>query len=112
MKHADNAIKKVPQYSAIGDAILIRLLSRDSETVTDSGIRLPDTMKEEEHFGTVHDIGPDCEVTGIKKGDKVVFSPHQPTGWQNNAGARFLKMRAQDIWSVVTYVDKANISLS
>lgn len=101
-------MKKVT-YSAIGDAIIVRLQTKGEENKTETGIIIPDSVKEDQHFGVIHDIGPDVTTGGLEVGDKVVFSPHIPAGWQNDNGDRFLKMRPQDIWSKVEYQEELSI---
>lgn len=60
----------------LGKQVLVR--PDEKRTQTDSGILLPDNVREEPHgWGKVAAVGPD--VKGIQAGDRVFFSIHAGT---------------------------------
>ncbi|HEY4506198.1 MAG TPA: co-chaperone GroES [Candidatus Paceibacterota bacterium] len=69
----------------LADRVLVEPLNRDDETLTKSGIIIPETVdKEKPYQGKVLAVGPgkyeDGKLTPmtVRVGDKVVFSKYSP----------------------------------
>ena len=72
------------------------------ESVTSSGIIIPDTVKEKPQKGIVVAVGPGrngVPVT-IKEGDEVLYGKYSGTEVQFN-GKPYLFMREDDIFAVI-----------
>ncbi len=109
-------IKKLLLYKVImnikplGDRVLIQALSQEErEGKTASGIVIPDTAeKERPEEGRVVAIGPGKKseegvlvpVTGVKVGDRVLFSKYGPNEIKVD-GKEYLIAREEDILAVI-----------
>lgn len=65
-----------------------------AETKTSSGLYLPETAKEKPVAAVVQAVGPD--VTGVKKGDRIVYKEYSTTELKIN-GAEYLILKEEDI---------------
>ena len=89
----------------LGDRVLIKPLSR--ETVTKSGIVLPDTAKEKPQEGEILAVGP-CKVLDngkrpaleVSVGRKVLFDKYAGTDIKMD-GEEYLILRESDIMGIV-----------
>ena len=61
----------------LGSRVLVRILSEES--VTRSGLYVPDTAKEKPQRGEVVAIGDDSEVIKVAVGDRVLFPKYTGT---------------------------------
>ena len=61
----------------LGARVLIEVLDEDS--VTASGIVIPDTAKEKQQKGVVIAVGDDEELITVKVGEKVLFPKYTGT---------------------------------
>jgi len=61
----------------LGSRVLIEVLDEDS--VTASGIVIPDTAKEKQQKGVVIAVGDDEELITVKVGEKVLFPKYTGT---------------------------------
>jgi chaperonin GroES len=65
------------QVQPLGSRVLVRILAEES--VTKSGIFLPDTAKEKPQRGEVVAIGDDSETIKVAVGDRVLFPKYSGT---------------------------------
>jgi len=65
------------QVQPIGSRVLVRVLPEES--VTKSGILLPDTAKEKPQRGEVMAIGDDTETIKVSVGDHVLYPKYTGT---------------------------------
>ena len=65
------------QVQPLGSRVLVRVLAEES--VTKSGIFLPDTAKEKPQRGEVVAIGDDAETIKVKVGDRVLYPKYTGT---------------------------------
>jgi chaperonin GroES len=65
------------QVQPLGSRVLVRVLPEES--VTKSGILLPDTAKEKPQRGEVVAIGDDSETIKVSVGDRVLFPKYTGT---------------------------------
>ncbi len=65
------------QVQPLGSRVLVRVLPEES--VTKSGILLPDTAKEKPQRGEVVAIGDDTETIKVAVGDRVLFPKYTGT---------------------------------
>ena len=89
----------------LGDRVVIKALSR--ETVTKSGIVLPDTAKEKPQEGEVLAVGPGKVLDNGKRvtleisvGQKVLFAKYAGTEVKID-GEEYLILRESDIMGIV-----------
>jgi chaperonin GroES len=89
----------------LGDRIVVKALS--GETVTKSGIFLPDTAKEKPQEGEVLAVGPGKVldngkrvVSEIKAGQHVLFAKYAGTEVKMD-GQEYLILRESDIMGIV-----------
>lgn len=89
----------------LGDRIVIKALS--AETVTKSGIFLPDTAKEKPQEGEVLAVGPGKVldngkrvVSEIQVGQRVLFAKYAGTEIKQD-GQEYLILRESDIMGIV-----------
>ena len=89
----------------LGDRLLVKPLSR--ETVTKSGILLPDTAKEKPQEGEVLAVGPGKVLDNGKRttlevsvGQKVLFAKYAGTEIKIN-DEEYLILRESDIMGIV-----------
>jgi chaperonin GroES len=65
------------QVQPLGSRVLVRVLPEES--VTKSGILLPDTAKEKPQRGEIMAIGDDTETIKVSVGDHVLFPKYTGT---------------------------------
>jgi chaperonin GroES len=89
----------------LGDRVLVKPLSR--ETVTKSGIVLPDTAKERPQEGEILAVGPGKVMDNGKRptlevsvGQKVLFAKYSGTEIKQD-GEEYLILRESDIMGIV-----------
>jgi chaperonin GroES len=82
----------------LGSRVLVRLLAEDS--VTASGLVIPDTAKEKGQKGEVVAVGDDEEAIKVKVGDRVLFAKYAGTEL-SLGGAEHLLMDAADLLAVL-----------
>jgi len=89
----------------LGDRVVIKALSR--ETVTRSGIVLPDTAKEKPQEGEILAVGPGKVLDNgkrvtleVKVGQKVLFAKYAGTEVKMD-GEEYLILRESDIMGIV-----------
>ena len=89
----------------LGDRVLVKALSR--ETVTRSGIVLPDTAKEKPQEGEILAVGPGKVMDNGKRttlevsvGQKVLFAKYGGTEVKLE-GEEYLILRESDIMGIV-----------
>lgn len=89
----------------LGDRVVVKPLSR--ETVTRSGIVLPDTAKEKPQEGEILAVGPGKVLDNGKRvtlevsvGQKVLFAKYAGTEFKVD-GDEYLIMRESDIMGIV-----------
>ena len=71
------------QLQPLGGRVLVRLLAEES--VTSSGLYVPDTAKEKPQRGEVVAVGDDAEMIKVAVGDRVLFPKY--TGTEVRLGA-------------------------
>ena len=79
------------------------ILADESETITKSGIIIPDTAKEKPLRGTVISVGPgnDREHLELKRGSIVMYNKYAGTPL-NLEGTDYLIMRQSDVLLEIT----------
>jgi chaperonin GroES len=89
----------------LGDRVLVKPLSR--ETVTKSGIVLPDTAKEKPQEGEILAVGPGKVLDNGKRtalevgvGHKVLFAKYAGTEFKQD-GEEYLILRESDIMGII-----------
>lgn len=65
------------QVQPLGSRVLVRVLAE--ETVTASGLFLPDTAREKPQRGEVVAVGDDTEMIKVAVGDRVLFPKYTGT---------------------------------
>ncbi len=65
------------QIQPLGSRVLVRIIPE--ETVTKSGLFLPDTAKEKPQRGEVVALGDDTETIKVTVGDRVLFPKYTGT---------------------------------
>jgi len=65
------------QVQPLGSRVLVRLL--EAESVTKSGLYVPDTAKEKPQRGEVIAIGDDTDLIKVAVGDRVLFPKYTGT---------------------------------
>ncbi len=65
------------QVQPLGSRVLVRVLAEES--VTKSGILLPDTAKEKPQRGEIVAVGDDTETIKVSVGDRVLFPKYTGT---------------------------------
>jgi len=90
----------------LGDRVLVKPLSR--ETVTKSGIVLPDTATEKPQEGEILAVGPGKVLDNgkrvdmeVRDGDTVLFAKYAGTE-VNLDGEDYLVIRESDLLAIVT----------
>ena len=90
----------------LGDRVVVKALAR--ETVTKSGIVLPDTASEKPQEGSVLAVGPGRVLDNgkriemdVKAGDKVLFAKYAGTEVKLD-GEDYLVIRESDLLAVIT----------
>jgi chaperonin GroES len=89
----------------LGDRVVVKALAR--ETVTNSGIVLPDTAKEKPQKGEIVAVGPGKVLDNgkrttleVKAGQKVLFAKYAGTDVKMD-GEEYLILRESDIMGIV-----------
>ncbi|MBT8224745.1 MAG: co-chaperone GroES [Dactylosporangium sp.] len=82
----------------LGSRVLVRVLEEDS--VTPSGLFLPDTAKEKPQRGEVVAIGDDEETITVRVGDRVFFAKYTGTEIAIR-GEEYLVLDAGDLLAVL-----------
>jgi chaperonin GroES len=82
----------------LGSRVLIRVLEQDS--VTASGLVIPDTAKEKGQKGEVVAVGDDEEMIKVKVGDQVLFAKYAGTELSLD-GSDHLIMESSDLLAVI-----------
>src|SRR2546421_13069513 len=89
----------------LGDRVVVKALAR--ETVTKSGIALPDTAKEKPQEGEIVAVGPGKVMDNgkrttleVKAGQKVLFAKYAGTEVKME-GEEYLILRESDIMGIV-----------
>jgi chaperonin GroES len=93
------------QIRPLGDRVVVKALAR--ETVTSSGIVLPDTAKEKPQEGEILAVGPGKVLDNGKRttlevqvGQKVLFAKYAGTEVKMN-DEEYLILRESDIMGIV-----------
>ena len=94
-----------PKIQPLGDRVVVKALAR--ETVTKSGLVLPDTAKEKPQEGEVLAVGPGKVLDNgkrttpeVKVGERVVFARYAGTGIKID-GEEYLILRESDVMGIV-----------
>jgi len=89
----------------LGDRVVVKALARD--TVTKSGIVLPDTAKEKPQEGEVLAVGPGKVLDNgkrttpeVKVGERVLFARYAGTEVKMD-GEEYLILRESDVMGIV-----------
>lgn len=86
----------------LGSRVLVKILAEDS--VTASGLVIPDTAKEKGQKGEVVAVGDDQEMIKVKVGDRVLFAKYAGTEL-SLAGAPHLLIDSPDLLAVIKLVN-------
>ncbi len=82
----------------LGSRVLVRLLPEES--VTKSGLYVPDTAKEKPQRGEVVSIGDDTETIKVAVGDRVLFAKY--TGTEIKVGGEeHLIIESNDLLAII-----------
>ncbi len=94
-----------PKIQPLGDRVVVKALAR--ETVTKSGLVLPDTAKEKPQEGEVLAVGPGKVLDNgkrttpeVKVGERVVFARYAGTEIKID-GEEYLILRESDVMGIV-----------
>jgi chaperonin GroES len=94
-----------PKIQPLGDRVVVKTLAR--ETVTKSGIVLPDTAKEKPQEGEVLAVGPGKVLDNgkrttpeVKVGERVLFARYAGTEIKID-GEEYLILRESDVMGIV-----------
>jgi chaperonin GroES len=89
----------------LGDRVVVQPIER--ETMTPSGIVLPDTSKEKPQEGKVLAVGPGRLLENgtyapldIKEGDRVIYSKYSGTEFKQD-GQEMLVLSERDVLAVI-----------
>ncbi len=86
------------QVQPLGSRVLVRLIAEES--VTKSGLYVPDTAKEKPQRGEVVAIGDDTDVIKVAVGDRVLFPKY--TGTEIKVGdADHLIIESADLLAIL-----------
>jgi len=95
----------IPKIQPLGDRVVVKALAR--ETVTKSGLVLPDTAKEKPQEGEVLAVGPGKVLDNgkrttleVKVGERVVFARYAGTEIKID-GEEYLILRESDVMGIV-----------
>ncbi len=86
------------QIQPLGSRVLVRIVPEES--VTKSGLFVPDTAKEKPQRGEVVAIGDDSEAIRVAVGDRVVFPKYTGTEIRLD-GADHLLIESNDLLAIV-----------
>lgn len=81
----------------LGARVLVRVL--EEESVTSSGLVIPDTAKEKPQRGEVVAVGDDEELIKVSPGDEVLYPRYSGTEVRL-AGTDYLIIEANDLLAV------------
>jgi len=94
-----------PKIQPLGDRVVVKALAR--ETVTKSGLVLPDTAKEKPQEGEILAVGPGKVLDNgkrttleVKVGERVVFARYAGTEIKID-GEEYLILRESDVMGIV-----------
>ena len=94
-----------PKIQPLGDRVVVKALAR--ETVTKSGLVLPDTAKEKPQEGEVLAVGPGKVLDNgkrttleVKVGERVLFARYAGTEIKID-GEEYLILRERDVMGIV-----------
>ncbi|HEX6557058.1 MAG TPA: co-chaperone GroES [Ktedonobacteraceae bacterium] len=94
-----------PKIQPLGDRVVVKALAR--ETVTKSGLVLPDTAKEKPQEGEVLAVGPGKVLDNgkrttpeVKVGERVLFARYAGTEIKMD-GEEYLILRESDVMGIV-----------
>ncbi|MCV2395366.1 co-chaperone GroES [Actinotalea sp. M2MS4P-6] len=82
----------------LGSRVLVEILTEDSMTA--SGLVIPDTAKEKQQKGVIVAIGDDEETITVKVGERVLFPKYSGTELSMD-GADYLVIDANDLLAVL-----------
>ncbi len=82
----------------LGARVLVRVL--EDESVTSSGLVIPDTAKEKPQRGVVVAVGDDDELIKVKPGDRVLYPRYAGTELRVD-GVDHLVIEATDLLAVL-----------
>lgn len=90
----------------LGDRVIVRPI--ESESVTASGILLPDTAKEKPQEGTVVAIGAGKrnedgtrQALDVAEGDRVIYAKYAGTEFKLDRDDKVLILRESDLLAIV-----------
>ena len=89
----------------LGSRVLVRVLVEDS--VTASGLVIPDTAKEKGQRGEVVAVGDDEDLINVAVGDRVLFAKYSGTELRLG-GQDHLILEATDLLAVIRPVTAAS----
>ena len=81
-------MRDISQLKSVGQRVLIDLI--DAESMTESGIIIPDSVAETSQFGNVLSVGH--LVKFIKDGDLIMFNKFDGTDVFNDMGKRYVSI--------------------
>ena len=94
-----------PKIQPLGDRVVVKALAR--ETVTKSGLVLPDTAKEKPQEGEILAVGPGKVLDNgkrttpeVKVGERVLFARYAGTEVKMD-GEEYLILRESDVMGIV-----------
>jgi chaperonin GroES len=82
----------------LGSRVLVKILAEDS--VTASGLVIPDTAKEKGQKGEVVAVGDDEDMIKVKVGDRVLFAKYAGTEL-SLGGTPHLLIESSDLLAVI-----------
>ncbi len=82
----------------LGARVLVRVL--EEESVTASGLVLPDTAQEKPQRGEVVSVGDDEEMIKVAPGDRVLYGKYSGTDLRLD-GEDYLILEAADLLAVL-----------
>ncbi len=91
----------------LGGRVLVRVL--EEESVTKSGLFLPDTAKEKPQRGEVVAIGEDTDLIKVAVGDRVLFPKYTGTEIRV-ADADHLIIESGDLLAILRDADTASVA--
>jgi chaperonin GroES len=86
------------QIQPLGSRVLVRI--EPEETVTKSGLYVPDTAKEKPQRGVVAAIGDDREMIKVEVGNRVLFPKYTGAEFRVD-GDDFLIIESTDLLAVL-----------
>ena len=86
------------QVQPLGSRVLVRLLAEES--ITKSGLYVPDSAKEKPQRGEVVSVGDDTEAIKVAVGDRVLFAKYTGTEIRVN-GDEHLIIESNDLLAVI-----------